>query len=151
MSTGQDDLVATIRSGRVQGFWKDGAATFLGMPYAAPPTGPLRFQAPAPVAPWSGVRDARAYGPTAPQPYPPSTLIPEPTIDGDDYLNLNVFTPDLNPARRPVLVWIHGGGFFAGGNVSPWFRGGSFTRAGIVFVAVNYSLRGGGFFAICGS
>ncbi len=151
MNEGQDDLVATIRPGRVRGFRKDGAATFLGMPYAAAPIGPLRFQAPAPVAPWSGVRDARAYGPTAPQPYRSSTLIPEPTIDGDDYLNLNVFTPDLKPAHRPVLVWIHGGGFFAGGNVSPWFRGASFTRAGIVFVAINYRLGVEGFLPIEGA
>jgi para-nitrobenzyl esterase len=111
----------------------------------------LRFQAPAPVAPWSGVRDALVYGPTAPQPYRPSTLIPEPTIGGDDYLNLNVFTPDLSPGRRPVLVWIHGGGFFAGGNVSPWFRGASFTRAGIVFVAINYRLGVEGFLPIEGA
>lgn len=151
MGEARDDLVATIRAGRVRGFWKDGAATFLGVPYAAAPVGPLRLRAPAPVAPWPDVRDARAYGPTAPQPYRPSTLIPEPTIDGDDYLNLNVFTPDLKPARRPVLVWIHGGGFFAGGNVSSWFRGASFTRAGIVFVAINYRLGVEGFLPIEGA
>src|SRR5579862_3475793 len=63
----------------------------------------------------------------------------------------NIFTPDLKPARRPVLVWIHGGGFFAGGNVSPWFRGGSFTRAGIVFVAINYRLGVEGFMPIDGA
>jgi para-nitrobenzyl esterase len=72
----------------------------------APPIGELRFLSPQPVAPWRGLRDARSYGPTAPQPHRGSTLIPERTIDGDDYLNLNVFTPDLSPARRPVLVWI---------------------------------------------
>src|SRR5579872_3418997 len=112
------DAVATVSSGRVKGFRRSGVATFLGIPYAAAPIGPLRFQAPAPVAPWSGVREALVYGPTAPQPYRPSTLIPEPTIEGDDYLNLNVFAPDPASQRRPVLVWIHGGGFFAGCNVS---------------------------------
>ena len=151
MSEGRENLIATTRSGRLQGFWKDGVATFLGVPYAAAPIGLLRFQAPAPVAPWRGVRDALAFGATAPQPYRPSTLIPEPTIDGDDYLNLNVFTPDLKPARRPVLVWIHGGGFFAGGHVSPWFRGGSFARAGVVFVAINYRLGVEGFLPIEGA
>ncbi len=147
----RDDLVATIRSGRLQGFWRDGVGAFLGVPYAAAPVGPLRLQSPAPAPPWSGVREALAYGPTAPQPYRPSTLIPEPTIDGDDYLNLNVFTPDLQPARRPVLVWIHGGGFFAGGNVSPWYDGTSFATAGIVFVSINYRLGVEGFLPIAGA
>src|SRR5579872_6653247 len=145
------DAVATVSSGRVKGFRRSGVATFLGIPYAAAPIGPLRFQAPAPVAPWSGVREALVYGPTAPQPYRPSTLIPEPTIEGDDYLNLNVFTPDPASQRRPVLVWIHGGGFFAGCNVSPWYRGESFAKAGIVLVSISYRLGVEGFLPIKGA
>jgi para-nitrobenzyl esterase len=151
MNVGGDEPIATTRAGRLRGFWADGAATFLGIPYAAAPVGALRFLSPQPAASWSGVRDALSYGATPPQPYRPSTLIPEPTIDGDDYLNLNVFTPDLSPAHRSVLVWIHGGGFFAGGNVSPWYRGATFAKHGIVVVSINYRLGIEGFMPIEGA
>ena len=151
MSAPGDEPIARIRAGRLRGFWADGAATFLGVPYAAAPVGALRFLSPQPAASWSGVRDALNYGATPPQPYRPSTLIPEPTIDGDDYLNLNVFTPDLSSRRLPVLVYIHGGGFFAGGNVSPWYRGATFAKAGIVVVSINYRLGVEGFMPIEGA
>src|SRR6266567_4864824 len=93
------------------------------------------FAAPVPPSRWDGIRDALAYGATSPQPDRGITLIPEPVIAGDNELNLNVFTPDLGPARLPVLVWIHGGGFFGGCNASPWYRGGPFARDGVVLVS----------------
>ena len=148
MNEGPNELVTTTRQGRLRGLWADGAAAFLGIPYAASPAGERRFLAPEPPPSWSGVRDALRYGPTAPQPYRASTLIPEPTIAGEDYLNLNIFTNGLSRARRPVLVWIHGGGFFAGGNVSPWFRGTKFAQTGIVLVSINYRLGVEGFLPI---
>ena len=142
------EAIATTTSGKVRGRLDAGTAVFLGIPYAAPPFGEGRLAAPtAPVA-WDGVRDALDYGPTAPQPHRQFTLVPEPVMDGEDCLNLNVFTPDLGAGSRlPVLVWIHGGGFTAGCNASPWYRGHRFARDGIVFKHPHPDLsnpRGGG-------
>ncbi|MBG0830300.1 carboxylesterase/lipase family protein [Planomonospora sp. ID67723] len=146
-----DPQVVTT-SGRVCGHWAGGVAEFLGIPYAAPPAGRRRFAAPVPPSPWDGVRYCHAYGPTAPQ--PPSDYtegVPEPLIAGEDYLNLNVFTPDPGSAGLPVLVWIHGGAFNGGSNASPWYRGTTFARDGVVFVAVNYRLGVEGFLPLDGA
>ncbi|MFD9333288.1 carboxylesterase/lipase family protein [Streptomyces sp. NPDC060028] len=121
-----------------------GIAVFRGIPYAAPPVGPRRFAAPAPPEPWDGVRDAGAYGPTAPKvPYPDTfaALLPDPEIPGDDCLNLNVWTPDPDPAARlPVMVWIHGGALTRGSSAVPVYDGSAFARDGVVLVSVNYRL-----------
>ncbi|GAA3446637.1 carboxylesterase/lipase family protein [Planomonospora venezuelensis] len=146
-----DPQVVTT-SGRVCGHWAGGVAEFLGIPFAAPPSGGLRFTAPVPPSPWDGVRYCHAYGPTAPQ--PPSDYtegVPEPLIAGEDCLNLNVFTPDPGAAGLPVLVWIHGGAFNGGSNASPWYRGTTFARDGVVFVAVNYRLGVEGFLPLDGA
>lgn len=110
----------------------------------------LRFQAPQSVSIWSGVRDCLGHGPTAPQPDRGNTLIPEPTSDGDSYLNLNVFAPRRGAKALPVLVWIQGGGFSSGWNRSPWYRGHRFARDGVVMVSVNYGLGADGFMPIKG-
>ena len=108
-------------TGRVRGLWRGepgagGSAAFLGIPFAKPPVGELRFAAPEPAEPWTGVRDALEFGPTAQRGDPGVTLIPEPSIPGESTLNVNVFTPvpEDKDAALPVLVWIHGGGYFAG-------------------------------------
>lgn len=142
------ELVASTSAGTVQGLEAEGAAVFLGVPYAAPPFGPNRLAAPAPALRWDGVRPATDYGPTAPQPNRQFTLIPEPVVPGDDCLNLNVFTPSLGAAGLPVLVWIHGGGFTAGCNRSPWYRGTRFARDGVVVVSINYRLGAEGFLVL---
>lgn len=106
--------VVRTRQGAVQGSATDGVAAFKGIPYAAPPFGPNRFQPPRPAESWQGVRAALTYGPTAPKaPYfPPfDVLIPEVDIPGEDCLNLNIWSPDLGQARLPVMVWIHGAPF----------------------------------------
>src|SRR5690606_17298181 len=115
----------TIESGRVRGAWRHHTsadsvvtdfAVFRGIPYAAPPVGDARFDAPRPPAGWDGVRDAVSFGPTAQtaSPYPYAS-IPEPSVPGDDILTVNITTPDpRRGASLPVLVWIHGGGFDAG-------------------------------------
>ncbi|MCX4539729.1 carboxylesterase family protein [Streptomyces sp. NBC_01565] len=121
-----------------------GIAVFRGIPYAAPPVGALRFAAPAPPRPWEGVRDAGAFGPTAPKvPYPDTfaALLPDPEIPGDDCLNLNVWTPDPAPgARLPVMVWIHGGALTRGSAAVPVYDGAAFARDGVVLVSFNYRL-----------
>ncbi|MFI8263160.1 MULTISPECIES: carboxylesterase/lipase family protein [unclassified Streptomyces] len=121
-----------------------GTVSFRGIPYAAPPVGALRFAAPAPPAAWEGVRDAGAFGPTAPKvPYPPkfAALLPDPDVPGDDCLNLNVWTPDPYPgARLPVMVWLHGGALTRGSSAVPVYDGSAFARDGVVLVSVNYRL-----------
>jgi para-nitrobenzyl esterase len=140
-----EEVIAQTAQGRLRGA-RDGAALrFLGIPYALPPSVAGRFAAPVPHPRWDGVRDALAYGATSPQPDRGVTLIPEPLIPSDNELNLNVFSPSLGDAGLPVLVWIHGGGFFGGGNASPWYRGGPFARDGIVLVSINYRLGFSGF------
>jgi para-nitrobenzyl esterase len=131
----------------VRGERRDTGVRFLGIPYAQPPVGELRFAAPVPPEPWSGVLDATAYGPTAQRrPLAEVTFIPEPSIPGDGTLNLNVFTPDPSPnAGLPVMVWIHGGGFLAGCQASPWYDGAAFNRDGVVVVSIGYRLGFDGF------
>jgi para-nitrobenzyl esterase len=141
------DPIASTLYGDVRGFVDEGALAFLGIPYADPPGGKLRFAAPARPTKWAGVRDAVAFGPTAPQNEPGWTIIPEPVEPGDDYLNLNIYTPDVTDSL-PVLVWIHGGGFTSGCNRSPWYRGTRFARDGVVLVSIGYRLGIEGFLEI---
>ncbi|MFF1877603.1 carboxylesterase/lipase family protein [Leifsonia sp. NPDC058230] len=141
----------TTTAGRVRGLQRDGSIAFLGIPFAEPPVGELRFAAPVPHAPWTGTLDATAYGATAQrETLAEITLIPEPSIPGDSTLNVNVFTPSLPDAGDPdallpVLVYIHGGGFVAGSPASPWYDGAAFNRDGIVTVSLSYRLGFDGF------
>jgi para-nitrobenzyl esterase len=141
-------------AGALRGSWVEGTATFLGVPFAEAPIGERRFGAPERRRRWSGVRDATHHGAT-PQKAPLAdvTTIPEPSIPGDDVLNLNVFTPAPGErnARLPVLVWIHGGGFIAGSPASPWYDGRSFSNGGIVTVVVSYRLGIEGFASMEGA
>ncbi|MDQ4215520.1 carboxylesterase/lipase family protein [Microbacterium sp. ASV81] len=125
------------------------SAAFLGIPFAEAPVGERRFRAPVPQAPWHGVFDAAAFGPTAQRGDPGVTLIPEPSVPGQSTLNVNVFTPSpAEPAEGaglPVLVWIHGGGYFAGSPASPWYDGRNFNRDGVVTVTISYRLGFDGF------
>ena len=98
---------ADTATGRVRGFWRGepgagGSAAFLGIPFAKPPVGELRFAAPVPAEPWDGVRDALAFGATAQRGDPGVTLIPEPSVPGESTLNVNVFTP-VPGAQHPSL------------------------------------------------
>jgi para-nitrobenzyl esterase len=135
--------------GSVAGSVRDDVHVFKAIPYAAPPVGPLRFRAPQPAAPWAGTRDATHYGPVAPQtPSPMETMFggPEPVQSEADCLTLNVFTPAPDGARRPVMVWIHGGAFVNGSGATPWYDGTAFARNGdVVLVTINYRLGALGF------
>jgi len=134
--------------GRVSGALAgDGVHRFLGIPYAASPTGPLRFAAPQPPAAWPGIRECVMFGATPPKPdyVPPfDALLPEQNIPGDDWLNLNVWTPDV-AGRAPVMVWIHGGAFANGNSAVRMYDGQAFARDGVVLVSINYRLGIDGF------
>jgi para-nitrobenzyl esterase len=141
------DMVAT-NQGKVRGLPVDGVMAFLGIPYAAPPVGPALFAAPKLSPAWDGVRDAVTFGPTAPKPpyIPPfDQLLHDPVIVGDEFLNVNVWTPDPGGGGLPVMVWIHGGAFRNGCNAIPSYDGRAFARDGVVMVSVNYRLGAPGF------
>ncbi|GAT74028.1 carboxylesterase family protein [Microbacterium hydrocarbonoxydans] len=135
-----DGPVVGTAEGPIRGLRRAHDLAFLGIPFAAAPVGPLRFLAPQPVEPWTGIRDATAFGPTPQRREEPGALIPEPSVPGAEILNLNVFTPALAPAALPVLVWIHGGAYSAGSAIGPWYDGRTFTRDGVVTVTVSYRL-----------
>src|SRR6266516_4675947 len=149
--TAQHDVhhpVVRLRDGRVRGRVEAGVATFLGIPYAAPPFGPNRMLPPQPVPAWAGERDATSFGPTVPKgDYPPQyvPLFPEEVIPGEDCLNLNVWTPDAGADGLPVLVWIHGGSFMNGSGSVGAYDGAAFARDGVVCVTINYRLAAEGF------
>lgn len=136
--------------GRLAGVEADGVRVFRGVPFAKPPVGALRFRAPAPAEPWAGERDASRFGDSAPQ--PPLMLAALPGMDvgpqSEDCLYLNVYAPAGARAgdRKPVLVWIHGGGFVIGSGSQPIYDGGPLVRRGdVVVVTINYRLGTLGF------
>src|SRR3978361_855467 len=104
-------------AGGLNGSESETGLAFLGIPYAQPPIGPLRFRPPEPAPRWAGRRDAKAYGPSAPQ-NPDEPGIPYLPLDvgptSEDCLYLNVWTPAADERARPVLFWGHGGAFTAG-------------------------------------
>jgi para-nitrobenzyl esterase len=131
--------------GTVVGVEADGVRAFRGIPFAKPPVGALRFAAPVPAAPWAGARDASGFGGSAPQ--PPLLLAALPGMDvgpqSEDCLYLNVYAPaGARPGdRKPVLVWIHGGGFVIGSGSQPVYDGAPLVRRGdVVVVTINYRL-----------
>lgn len=146
--SGQGRPTVQTASGPVTGRVVDGVERFLGIPYAAAPFGARRFQKPGPHARWDAF-DAEGFGATAPQREgaSPGGLpdVVEPIIAGEDILNLNIWAPQDRPGPLPVLVWIHGGGFFAGCSANPWYDGTAFARGGLVVVSCNYRFGAEGF------
>lgn len=140
--------VVKTRFGEIRGVEEDGVKIFRGIPFAAPPTGELRFRAPLPPATWSGVRDASAFAPTAPQSQRDMQLVRSAVQEerSEDCLYLNVYTPGSDDAARPVMVWIHGGGFQTGSGSGALYDGGPLARRGdLVVVTINYRLGALGF------
>jgi para-nitrobenzyl esterase len=132
-----------LTSGRVRGRTEDGLAVFRGMPFARPPVGEFRLAAPTAPEPWEGVREAVAFGPPPPQ----SSAMGTRTLRGadDDWLTVNVWSPDLGAAGLPVMVWIQGGGYVYGWSGDPLFDGATLARDGVVVVTFNYRLSAEGF------
>jgi len=127
--------------GKLRGEVRGAHLAFLGVPYAQPPVGELRFAAPRASAAWSGVRDARVFGPSAPQDPLAAPGFKAEGPESEDCLYLNVYTPGADQAQRPVLFWIHGGGFSHGSGTQPSYDGGPLAERGdVVVVSINYRL-----------
>ncbi len=141
--------IVETRNGKIEGFERGELQVFRGIPFAQAPIGPLRFRSPRPPESWAGVRQAQEFGASAPQrDLPIAGIFPGWDVgrQDEDCLYLNVTTPAADAARRPVLVWIHGGGFTLGSgsqamyNVAPLVH-----RGDVVVVAINYRLGSLGF------
>ncbi|HMJ87145.1 MAG TPA: carboxylesterase family protein [Vicinamibacterales bacterium] len=147
-----DSVTATTSAGAVRGIVDEGINVFKGIPYGDTTAGRNRFMPPKPPVAWKGTRDALAYGPTAPQTVGAIDVrgraararLPE---EAEDCLVLNVFTPALSGGRnRPVMVWLHGGGFSSGSGSTPILDGTSLARSGdAVVVTINHRLNVFGF------
>jgi para-nitrobenzyl esterase len=143
--------VVAIDTGKLAGAVDGGVASWKGIPFAAPPVGPLRWRAPQAAAPWSGVRQATDYGHDCMQLPFPSDAAPLGTAPAEDCLYANVWRPAARSGARagklPVIVWIYGGGFVNGGSSPPTYAGARLAKQGVVLVSFNYRLGRFGFFA----
>jgi para-nitrobenzyl esterase len=140
-----DSPLLNVTGGQIRGAQLDkGGAVFKGVPFAQPPVGDLRWREPVPVKPWPGVRDATAFGAACAQNSGGKML----ESSSEDCLFLNVWTPEWPvKSRRPVMVWMHGGGNYGGTASTPNFDGESLARRGVVLVTANYRLTIFGWFA----
>lgn len=135
-----------IETGWVAGVSRDGVSAFLGLPYAAPPVGALRWRPPAPPARWTGVRPATAFQPACMQRGVSMPGEPPPRIS-EDCLYLNVWTPRAARKGAPVIVWIHGGGYSNGATALPLYWGDRLAKRGVVVVSLAYRLGPLGYLA----
>jgi para-nitrobenzyl esterase len=138
-----------IDSGMVEGKTSGTVQAFLGIPFAAPPVGGLRWKPPAPVTPWTGIQKATDYGPRCMQGPLFSDMVFRDPGPSEDCLNLNVWTEAKSAnAKLPVMVWIYGGGFKAGGTSEPRQDGAVLAKQGVVVVSMNYRMGIFGFFTL---
>ncbi|MER7683550.1 carboxylesterase family protein [Streptomyces sp. NPDC097610] len=153
-AAGPAEPVVRTAAGAVRGRREDGLAVFRGVPFAEPPVGEARFAAPRPARAWDGTREAYSFGPPPPQEagiQGRTGVLNAPT--GDDWLTVNVWTPDPDPAaRRPVMVWIYGGAYKLGHSGSPGYDARLIAREGdLVVVTFNYRVGIEGFARIEGA
>jgi len=151
-----EDAVVGVESGLLKGLKKKSILgqdyyAFLGVPYAEPPVGPLRFKDPRPISPWSGLRDATKEG----NPCASKDMLTDEFVGSDDCLYLNVFTPNLKTPKtclKPVMVWIHGGGFMVGSSSSELYGPDFLINHEVILVTLNYRLGVLGFLYVpeCG-
>ncbi|HET7821746.1 MAG TPA: carboxylesterase family protein [Ornithinibacter sp.] len=144
---------ASTPAGSVRGSIEAGVAVFRGVPYAQPPVGALRLAAPRPAPGWSGVREALAFGPPPPQGGHFGMAARSPGPTDDDWLTVNVWSPEPDPgAGLPVMVWIQGGGYEIGMSGLPEYDGGRLAREGrVVVVTLNYRVGAEGFALVEGA
>ncbi|MEV7283327.1 carboxylesterase family protein [Streptomyces sp. NPDC093252] len=139
--------IVQTQQGPVQGFTEEGVHKFLGLPYAAPPVGDLRWRPPVPPAGWTDVRQATEFGPICPQ-TAGAVFRTRAARESEDCLYLNVWTGTVDTgARRPVMVWIHGGGYLGGGGCEDGTDGTHLASLGVTLVSVNYRLGAFGYLA----
>lgn len=139
-----------VEKGILEGLYdvQSGLYYYLGIPFARPPIGPLRWKAPQELAPWKGVLPAKAFGARPVQNIVFGDMNSRATVMSEDCLYLNVWTPTADTRKKlPVLVYFYGGGFVAGDASEPRYDGGSMAAKGMVVVTVNYRLGIFGFFA----
>lgn len=132
----------TTGAGIVEGFTRDGVHRWRSIPYAQAPIGRLRFRAPQPVQPWSGVRHCHGFTNCAPQQRIYTAIgLGKFQPMGEDCLTLNVVAPEIPPPGPvPVMVFIHGGGYILGSSATPIYDGAALARRGCVYVSINYRL-----------
>lgn len=141
-----DHPVVRTSNGPVSGIAQSGLQMFLGIPYAQPPVGELRWRPPHPAKPWRGVRRADNYGAICEQKYNAGDNGVGALPKSEDCLTLNVFAP-AQAKGAPVMFWIHGGGFVNGSGTAALYDGSALARQGVVVVTINYRLGRFGFLA----
>ena len=139
-------LVVQTESGPVAGSTEGGIQSWKGIPFAAPPVGPLRWRAPQPAQHWAGVRPANAYGHDCMQQPFGGDAAPLGTPPAEDCLYLNIWKP-AGKTKLPVVFWIYGGGFVNGGSSPPTYSGANLASQGVLFVSFNYRVGRFGTFA----
>lgn len=143
-------VVSTVE-GQVRGEVRDGVSVFRGIRYAQAPVGELRFRPPQPVSAWGGVREALDFAPVCPQVPWPSLTQNNYNVQDEDCLAVNVWTPSPDGAKRPVMVWIHGGGLLVGSARDSWYDCTRLaTRGDVVLVTLQYRLGVFGFTDVSG-
>src|SRR5271157_4859422 len=144
-----DSLTVKTEQGKVQGKTiNDGKVrAFLGLPYAAPPVGDMRWKAPEPPAKWKGDRDATKFGAHCAQGKVFDDMVFQDAAPSEDCLFVNVYTPAdaTNKSKLPVMFWIHGGGYSGGGSSEPRHNGDFLPTKGVILVTINYRLGVFGF------
>ena len=141
-----EPIRAHVQGGVLVGSVDSGVATYKGVPYAAPPVGPLRGALPRPFPPWSGERLADDFGPSCPQRSTPRNVPAGSRASqlNEDCLTLNIWAPQ-GTHKAPVMVWIHGGGNQSGSSADSYYDGTAFAHDGVVLVSLNYRLGALGF------
>jgi para-nitrobenzyl esterase len=139
-----DDIVVKTDAGSVSGLQQGSLRVYTGIPFAAPPTGDLRWRPPAPVQPWSGVKETKLYSTACPQP-----AAVDPTLNmSEDCLYLNVWTPAKSADEKlPVMVFFHGGAFGTIAGNMPLYNGTALAQKGVIVVTTNYRVGALGFLA----